>query len=171
MNLKHISLVTTVLLASSTAAFAQAVQPNFYECSSFTTKVTLLIGNASEGEVGIYPPTSHMDISTQNKDFSFSEDQIVRESTLIGDLWEVQLSQEPDGHAEYATLVIPPLMSNDEPVHFKTKLILTRLYQQGLMDQSNEPQLFIPNLTSMGSDSENPSKYMTVYCTGSTLFF
>lgn len=171
MNLKHIPLLTATLLASGTATSAQTQLPNLYECYSFNTKVSLLIGNTNEGGVSIYPTTSHMDISIGTHDFSFSEEQIMRESTLIGDLWEVMLSGKEGAYADYATLVIPSLMNSDEPVQFMTKLVLTRVYRQDMMTESKATQSFLPNLMNLRNAPENPSKYISVYCTGSTLFF
>lgn len=156
--MKHLnkSLLGAIGLGLGLQTFAEAAQtPNFYDCTGRHVHATLVVG--SQAEVGILPVQTTFDLQLGEKSYRFQEPDIVTESTLIGDLWEVVLEHIPDLHIKHASIVIPSVSLGDSPVTFKSQLILTTV---------NTP--FSPNPFE---GVVNPSKYIDLACTASMVYF
>lgn len=156
--MKHLnkSLLGAIGLGLGLQTVADAAQtPNFYECTGRHVSLTLVVG--SQAEVGILPPQTTLNLQLGEKSYRFQESDIVTESTLIGDLWEVVLEHIPDLHIKHASVVIPSVSLGKSPVTFKSQLVLTTV---------NTP--FIP---TPFEGVVNPSKYIDLACTASMVYF
>ena len=126
MNTKYFSLLSASLLGVALINPAVASQaPNFYECTGKNTHLTLTVG--SQQEIGIVPAVTIMSVQIGPKKFSFKDEDIITESTLIGDLWEASAETVPDLYVKYLTVVIPEIKLNEVPVSFKSQLIMTKV--------------------------------------------
>lgn len=156
MKTKHLTLLVATLIGIGAHTAAFAVQtPNYYECTGKNISLNLAIG--SKAEVGILPPQTRMNLQIGKKNYSFQEQDITTESTLIGGLWEVTLKFIPDLYIDHASVLIPSIALNSAPISFKSQLILTRV---------NTP--FIP---TPYEGVVNTSKYIDIACTASMLFY
>lgn len=129
--------------------------PNFYECSGKNVNLTLAVG--SKAEVGILPAQTVLNLTIGRKNQVFQGEDISTETTLLGDLWEVTLNAIPDLQINYATVVIPSIALGDEPISFKSKLILTQVATPFA------PEPFVGVV--------NPSKYIDIACVASMLYY
>ena len=126
MNLKHTSMVVVTLLWAGMVNAGETLQsPNFYQCSGRGANLTLSIG--SKAEVGIMPAETVLSLMLDKQNYSFKEEDITLESTLIGELWEVTLKQVPDSHVKHASVIIPEINLGQQPLHFKSQLVLTKV--------------------------------------------
>lgn len=156
MKSKHATMIAGVLLSAALAGTANAIQqPNFYQCSGRGADLTLSIG--SKAEVGILPAATVLNLELGRKKYSFKEADITRESTLIGELWEVTLEHIPDLRIDHATLVIPQIALGDAPQAFSSQLILTRV----ATPFSGEPAKGVVNA----------SRYVDLNCTASLIYY
>lgn len=148
-------LTSTLILATS--GIAQAAQtPNFYECTGNNAHATLMIG-MSKAEVSIWPTQTTLSLDLGKKNYTFQEEEISREPTLIGELWEVTVNSVPDLYTTHATLVVPSITLDKAPAVFKSQLILTRV----ATSISGEPA---PGVV-------NPSRYIPVKCSASVVYY
>lgn len=149
-------LATAILLGLGLTNVAQATQePNFYECTGKNASLILSIG--SKAEIGISPAQTLLNLQVGQKNYTFQEQEIMTESTLIGDLWEVTLDHIPDQQIDHASVVIPSINLGESPVRFKSQLILTRL-----------------STPFTGKPLEgvvNASKYIDLFCTASVVYY
>lgn len=163
MKLKQSSMIGVGLLVVATASASEpqvGQSPTFYQCSGKDVKVTLSIGSKAEVDIG--PTETVMNLKLGKKNYSFKEADMVQESTLIGELWEVAVEQVPDSHVRYATLVIPDIGLTTAPLPaksqlpFKSQLVLTKV------------------LTSLAGKSSigvtNSSKYVDLSCEAMLVF-
>ncbi len=161
-------LTTTLLFAAIDTAQAammaymmndssQAAQtPNFYECTGNNVHATLSVGT-SKAEVSILPTQTTLSLDLGKKSYTFKEEEISRESTLIGELWEVAVKSVPDLYSSHATLVVPTITLDNAPVAFKSQLILTRV----ATSITGEP----------GPGVVNSSRYIPVKCSASMVYY
>lgn len=156
MKPSQLSLIAASLFWSAWLNAAETLQqPNFYECSGRGANLTLSIG--SKAEVGIMPAATVLNLELGKQSYSFKEQDITVESTLIGELWEVALQQVPDSHINYASVVIPQINLGGEGQRFTSQLILTKV----LTPFTGQPV----------KDVVNASKYIDLSCTASIVYF
>ncbi|NJD06132.1 MAG: hypothetical protein FIA97_06495 [Methylococcaceae bacterium] len=156
MTVNSLALSVAGLIGLGLDATAHAAQaPNFYECTGRNASVTLTVGN--DAQVGILPAETSLQLQIGTKSYSFGKKQITTESTLIGDLWEVALEHIPDLYLKHASVIIPEIALGQEPVQFKSQLVLTTV------NTPFAPQAF--------EGVVNPSRYVDLKCTASTVFF
>lgn len=129
--------------------------PNFYECSGKNVNLTLAVG--SKAEVGILPAQTVLNLTIGRKNQVFHGEDISTEATLIGDLWEVTWNAIPDLQINYASVIIPTIALGDEPIGFKSKLILTQVATPF------SPKPFVGVV--------NSSKYIDIACVASMLYY
>lgn len=156
MNLKHIPMLVGGLLAVGLANAGETMQaPNYYQCTGRGANLTLSIG--SKAEVGIMPAQTLLSLTLGKKSYSFTEDQITLESTLVGQLWEVPLQQVPDAYIKYASLIIPEINLGRQPQDFRSQLVLTKLASS----LSGKPQVGV----------NNPSNFIDLACQAMMVYY
>ncbi len=157
MTIKTHQLLGALFLGFGLSGTVSAAQtPNHYECSGHNASLTLNIGS-DNGTIGILPTETKLDLQINTMSFSYGVTEITTESTLIGELWEVQLEQIPDLYVKYASLIIPTIALGQGHTRFNTKLVLTKV---------NTP--FSPD-TFQGV--ANPSRYINLRCTASMIYY
>ena len=156
MNIRTLSSLIGIVFGLTWNGVATANQtPNHYDCTGKGAKLSLTVG--SDADVGILPPQTTLDLQLGKKSYSYKDAEVETESTLIGDLWEVTLGHIPDLHIKHASVVIPTISLGEEPVNFKSQLILTTV---------KTPFIATPFVGVV-----NPSRYVDLNCTASMLFF
>lgn len=156
MAVRTLSLLGAGLIGLGLNGAAGAAQmPNYYECSGRNASLTLTIG--SDAEAGILPAATALNLQIGAKHYRFGQKAITTESTLIGDLWEVALEHIPDLYLKHASVIIPTIALDQEPVTFKSQLVLTTV------NTPFAPQAF--------AGVVNPSRYIDLKCTASVVFF
>lgn len=155
-NKKPYALLTIAISIFGLQTAAHAGQePNYYECSGKNVKLTLMIGGG--GEVGIAAPETSLNLEIGKNAYSFKGQDIKVESTLIGKLNEVTLKTVPDVSTSHATLVIPTVSFNEQPLKFNSRLILTTVASK--LDMNNFEGVV------------NPSKYIKLACEASVIYY
>jgi hypothetical protein len=155
MDKFKLTVLAAAFLAAGSAANA-AQKPNHFDCTGRNAQLSLTVGSGG-GNVEILPAKTSLDLLIGAKPYQFGEADIVKESTLIGDLWEVTLSFIPDVAIQHASVIIPSISLGAEPVSFKSQLVLTKVNT--------------PFTTQAFVGVVNPSRYIDLTCTASMLFF
>lgn len=156
MKLKRTSTIAAAFFWVGMANAAEAAQqPNFYECSGRGASLTLSVG--SKAEVGIMPAATLLSLEMGNKSYSFKEQEITVESTLIGELWEVTVQHVPDSHIDHASVVIPQINLGGEAQRFASQLVLTRVAT--------------PFTGQPPKGVVNESKYIDISCVASQVYY
>ena len=156
MNKQYASIFAVTLFGFCLINTAQATQnPNVYNCTGKNVNLNLVVG--SKAEVSILPAKTRLELQMGQKKYSFQEQEIMSESTLIGDLWEVTLKYMPDIYIDHATLVIPSINLGESPLRFKSQLILTRVST--------------PFIGKPLEGIVNASKYIALTCKASVIYF
>jgi hypothetical protein len=156
MAVKKLSLLGAGLIGLGLNGAAGAAQmPNYYECSGRNASLTLAIG--SNAQAGILPAETTLNLRIGPKSYRFGQKEITTESTLVGDLWEVALEHIPDLYLKHATVIIPTIALGQEPVKFKSQLILTKV---------NTPFAPLPF-----EGVVNPSRYIDLNCMASMVYY
>lgn len=154
MNIKNLTILGTALLGFGLTTITEAAQsPNFFSCIGRNVSLTLAVG--SNAEVGVSPTQTALSLNIGKKKYAFQAANIVTESTLIGDLWEVILNVKPDLYVDHASVVIPSVSLGKVPLKFKSQLILTRVET--------------PFIVNAFEGIVNPSKYIDISCTASVV--
>lgn len=147
-------LLSTALIFGVIDA-AQALQPNFYECTGRHVHATLSVGG--QADASITAPQTTLNLEMGKKSHLFNTADITREPSLIGELWEVTLKVVPDLYVEHATLIVPSISIADATIAFDSQLVLTRV---------NTPFIAQPP-----SGVVNSSRYIPVKCSASMVFY
>lgn len=156
MKQKYTLMIIASLFWVSLANAAEAEQqPNFYECTGRGANLTLSIG--SKAEVGIMPAATVLSLELGKQSYSFKEQDMTVESTLIGELWEVVLQHVPDSHINHASVVIPQINLGGEAKRFASQLILTKIST--------------PFTGQPFNGVVNASKYIDLNCTASLVYY
>lgn len=123
-----------IVLVAAVNPLAQAGQSaNHYKCSSQKIQLTLSVG--IDAEVSIYPVNTELSLTIGNKTHTYSTPTINTLSTVMGNLYQVDLPAQGGSKViEHASVIIPTVIVDTaitgntmpRPTKFKTKLILTR---------------------------------------------
>lgn len=155
MKFKPTRIITAALLSAGlTDAVSASQQANYYECSGRGVHLTLSIG--AKVEIGIPPAATVLNLELGKQRYSFAEQDLTVESTLIGELWEVMLRQVPDSHLEQASVIIPEIHPSNGPLRFASQLVLTRIDTPLTGEPSN--------------GIVNASNYVDLSCTASMVY-
>jgi len=156
MKSNQLPLLTAVLLFAAIETAQGAQTPNSYDCVGKNIHATLNIGT-SKAEVSILPTQTSLSLQIGKKSYSFSEAELTKESTLIGDLWEAPLNFVTDVYINHASLLIPSVLVDNAPVEFESRLILTHVST--------------PFVATPPAGVVNTSRFIPVKCSASMLYY
>ena len=155
MKIRNINILGAALFGMGLNAADAAQLPNFYTCTGKHVSLTLAVG--SQAEVSIAPAKTTLNLKLGQKNYTYQEADISKESTLIGDLWEVTTGFMPDVQTDHASLLIPKVMLGASPIKFNSQLILTKVAT--------------PFIATPYEGVVNSSRFINVFCTASMVYY